>query len=631
VRWKSLQLLLVCATAIFLQGAVEPPTKLQMPASPLEQSTALYGIADCYTDEGKFKEAEEALTRAADLPVGPAKRTWTQSLALARYYLKRGKYADADKYIEEMQSSAKAFDSDSKETTTTQLLTGILQGSKGKYDDALATLDTAIKNAKQDDSLKHPALLNKAYCLVQLGKTKEAKETVADLPPESAKNASEPEKNIDFGPYMAKLQRDIKSKWKPPKGNETKRVVIVFKVARDGTMTGERIDVSSKVATADEAAMTAVKSAAPFSPLPEGSPASVDIQFTFDYNVFIKKQKEESASASIVASANAQFLPPRPITPPKAGLGLPEHEIESYLFDTYGTKATKSLIDDGRKLFKSGDLLGAYNKLKKVTKNSFATPSDHAAALYALADCYAAQGSVKEAEELLKHAADLPLGDIRTSKQAFAMGRFYIERGRYEEAEAYLKEAAKAADTLAGAKSYEHGMATMALGLVYSKQNRWDDAIKQFDLVADNPSAMLSYEGKINKAFCLNAQGKLKESTELLASIKPPEMTSTSASTTTTNVDFSKYMNVLQKRIKSKWKPPKDTKTKRVVVQFKIARDGTMSGEHITKNSGVENADQAAMAALKAAAPFPPLPEGAPETVDIQFTFDYNVFTGRGY
>jgi hypothetical protein len=30
------------------------------------------------------------------------------------------------------------------------------------------------------------------------------------------------------------------------------------------------------------------------------------------------------------------------------------------------------------------------------------------------------------------------------------------------------------------------------------------------------------------------------------------------------------------------------------------------------------------------AAPFRPLPAGAPEDVDIQFTFDYNVFGGGG-
>lgn len=33
----------------------------------------------------------------------------------------------------------------------------------------------------------------------------------------------------DFGPYMRELQRRIKMNWDPPKGNESKRVVLQFK------------------------------------------------------------------------------------------------------------------------------------------------------------------------------------------------------------------------------------------------------------------------------------------------------------------------------------------------------------------------------------------------------------------
>ena len=37
----------------------------------------------------------------------------------------------------------------------------------------------------------------------------------------------------DFGPYMRELQRRIKLNWDPPKGNESKTVVLLFKIARD--------------------------------------------------------------------------------------------------------------------------------------------------------------------------------------------------------------------------------------------------------------------------------------------------------------------------------------------------------------------------------------------------------------
>jgi TonB family protein len=92
--------------------------------------------------------------------------------------------------------------------------------------------------------------------------------------------------DVDFGPYMADLQRRIKRAWFPPKGNESKRVVVVFKVHRGGELSNLRIDHSSGVAVADQAALKAVENAAPFRPLPAGASDDVDIQFTFDYNVF---------------------------------------------------------------------------------------------------------------------------------------------------------------------------------------------------------------------------------------------------------------------------------------------------------------------------------------------------------
>lgn len=94
-------------------------------------------------------------------------------------------------------------------------------------------------------------------------------------------------KEPDFGPYMRELQRRIKMNWDPPKGNESKRVVLLFKIAKDGRLLSCSVFKSSGLQNADSAALNAVKLAAPFRPLPpEFKGASIDIQFTFDYNVF---------------------------------------------------------------------------------------------------------------------------------------------------------------------------------------------------------------------------------------------------------------------------------------------------------------------------------------------------------
>ena len=94
-------------------------------------------------------------------------------------------------------------------------------------------------------------------------------------------------KEPDFGPYMKELQRRIKMNWDPPKGNESKRVILLFSIARDGRLLNVKVHRSSGLPAADKAAIDAVKLTAPFRPLPpEFKGNSVDIQFTFDYNVF---------------------------------------------------------------------------------------------------------------------------------------------------------------------------------------------------------------------------------------------------------------------------------------------------------------------------------------------------------
>ncbi|MGN1125266.1 MAG: TonB family protein [Candidatus Gastranaerophilaceae bacterium] len=91
----------------------------------------------------------------------------------------------------------------------------------------------------------------------------------------------------DFGPYMRDLQRRIKMNWDPPKGNESKRVVLLFKIAKDGRLLSCSVYKSSGLPAADKAAINAVQLTAPFRPLPANfRGSSIDIQFTFDYNVF---------------------------------------------------------------------------------------------------------------------------------------------------------------------------------------------------------------------------------------------------------------------------------------------------------------------------------------------------------
>lgn len=92
---------------------------------------------------------------------------------------------------------------------------------------------------------------------------------------------------VDFGAYMANLQRVIKRHWFPPKDTASKRIVVCFKVSVDGRMSDLHLVRGCGIQLADNAALRAVQDASPyFAHLPQGAPESVDIEFTFDYNVF---------------------------------------------------------------------------------------------------------------------------------------------------------------------------------------------------------------------------------------------------------------------------------------------------------------------------------------------------------
>jgi TonB family protein len=102
------------------------------------------------------------------------------------------------------------------------------------------------------------------------------------------------------------------------------------------------------------------------------------------------------------------------------------------------------------------------------------------------------------------------------------------------------------------------------------------------------------------------------------------------------DIDFGPYMNRLQQRVKRQWFAPEQNNSRRTVLQFTIARDGRVSNLLVIRSSGNVNSDEAAMDAVRRAAPFPGLPAKYPgENISINFTFDVNVFSaeerGRGY
>ena len=96
------------------------------------------------------------------------------------------------------------------------------------------------------------------------------------------------------------------------------------------------------------------------------------------------------------------------------------------------------------------------------------------------------------------------------------------------------------------------------------------------------------------------------------------------------DVDYGSWLSAMQRKVKKAWFPPRGNESNKIVVAFKAHRDGTVTGIKMVTSSGVAVADQAAVEAIKQAQPLPPLPAGSPDVIQINFKFDYDVFSGSG-
>ncbi|HEY9793968.1 MAG TPA: energy transducer TonB [Candidatus Obscuribacterales bacterium] len=95
--------------------------------------------------------------------------------------------------------------------------------------------------------------------------------------------------------------------------------------------------------------------------------------------------------------------------------------------------------------------------------------------------------------------------------------------------------------------------------------------------------------------------------------------------------DSAPYMADLQRRLKKHWFPPQNSEFKNAVVSFKVHSGGELSDLKLVRSSGQALIDNVALKAVEDAAPYRPLPTGAPEHLDIRFTFPTRVAEATGF
>ncbi|MFQ5988505.1 MAG: energy transducer TonB [Candidatus Methylomirabilales bacterium] len=106
----------------------------------------------------------------------------------------------------------------------------------------------------------------------------------------------------EFAPYLATVKRRIERRWLVPRFARevglTAKLVMLFSITKEGKLARIQVNKSSGVPILDDAAVEAVKTAAPYSPFPS--------HFTF-------------RRLNIVATFEYVTRPPRSATPPAPG------------------------------------------------------------------------------------------------------------------------------------------------------------------------------------------------------------------------------------------------------------------------------------------------------------------------
>ncbi len=118
----------------------------------------------------------------------------------------------------------------------------------------------------------------------------------------------------------------------------------------------------------------------------------------------------------------------------------------------------------------------------------------------------------------------------------------------------------------------------------------------------------------VSKSAMLELDTK-KPVTKAAEEVQPSEAAgkkqeSVAVASTTQEFQFPPYLIIVRDKVERNWSPPPGVKGARVKVNFKVLRSGRVGDANLIESSGNFYFDQAAMRAILASSPFPPLPEG---------------------
>lgn len=102
-------------------------------------------------------------------------------------------------------------------------------------------------------------------------------------------------------------------------------------------------------------------------------------------------------------------------------------------------------------------------------------------------------------------------------------------------------------------------------------------------------------------------------------------VTNAFANADTNSINWNNYIDNINDKINSNWRPPQEAGVKNVVVSYEIDKAGDLINYEIIESSGSILSDNAAIEAIKNSAPFEPLPEEYKgKSLSVEYKFKHN-------
>jgi tetratricopeptide (TPR) repeat protein len=293
----------------------------------------------------------------------------------------------------------------------------------------------------------------------------------------------------EFKSYMTALQRRIKQHWQPPPIGPADKLTVIFHLDRKGLVHGLHLQYTTGIAPLDRSAIVAVTKAAPFDPLPAGSPQDAQINFSFDYNTH---GQPLPATMSVLAAAEQRSFERQgeesALKNEIAQLEKSE-EDQKTLIKTI-LQLTPLYVTDGHDAEAESWLTKAL-KLQETGAHTTALPKT----LNSLAEIYCRQNRFAEAESSLKQSiqlceADSQLGVFNLWQAYKLYGGLLIQTNHKEQAKEFFDKSDATihqlrptiADYDQAIKLDPDDAANYFLrGDIYFHRSDWDHALSDYD------------------------------------------------------------------------------------------------------------------------------------------------------